>query len=151
MITYQEENADNIGQDWIDLFIKHYEEIAWRKDKIKLNPDLDKYKIICDRGLMKVYTAREDGTLIGYAVWLVAPNLHYKDSIKAMNDILYVDPAKRGGKTGLSLIKFSEMKLKDLGVHSIGLHIKKSFDWGNVAERMGFECTESNYEKYIGD
>lgn len=149
MITYQEEHSSTVIRDGFELFEKHYQEIAWKKDKIKLNPNYDKYNAAFDKGLMKVYTARQDEKLIGYAVWLVAPHLHYQDTIKAMNDILYVDPDKRGGSVGIQLIKFSEKMLKEIGVNSIALHIKKSFDWGNVAVKMGYECTESNFEKYI--
>lgn len=149
-VTFQEEGFASVDEHFFDLFRQHYEEIAWRKDKIKLNPDMDKYKAMADNGMAKMYTAREDGAIVGYAIWFLVKHLHYKDTLKAMNDILYVAPEKRGGMLGMNLIRYSEQELIKHGVHTVGLHIKKSFDWGYVAERMGFEPVETLYEKYVG-
>jgi len=151
MITYQEESFYNVDDTWKVLFEKHYQEIAWKKDKIKLNVDYKKYESIFKLGQLKIYTAREDGLIIAYAWWFVITHLHYMDCMKAMNDVLYVDPDKRGGRTGIKLIQFSELELKKLGVHTIGMHIKKSFDWGIVAERLGYEPVETLYEKFVGE
>jgi GNAT superfamily N-acetyltransferase len=149
-ITFQEEGFDAVDEHFFDLFQQHYEEIAWRKDKIKLNPDMEKYKLLADQGLAKMYTARENGELIGYAIWFIVRHMHYKNTLKAMNDILYVAPEKRGGMLGVNLIRHCENELIRLGVHTIGMHIKKSLDWGYIAERMGFEPVETLYEKYVG-
>jgi len=158
MISYQEEYFDviktpikDVDLMWYDLFKKHYNEIAWNKDLIPLDPDWEKYIKMGELGFIKIYTARENGLLVGYAIWLVAPSMHYKTTKKALNDILYVDPDKRGGRTGINLIKYSEKMLKELGCKTIGMHIKEVFNWGNVAERLGYEKIESLYEKWVGD
>ena len=153
MITFQQESVSSYYEDnhWQQLFEMHYKEIAWKQDKIALKPDLEKYKILEDKGILIMYSAREDGVLIGYAVWMIMPHMHYSDTKIGSNDVLYVHPNKRGGRTGLNLIKYSEVELKKLGVHSILLHIKKSFDWGNVAERIGYEAVDTIYQKWIGE
>ena len=151
MITYQQESYDDVDEQWFAMFEKHYQEIAWKKDRIKLKPDYEKYKKMHDMGFIKIYTVRDEGQLLGYAIWFVMFNLHYSDTLKAMNDILYIDQAKRHGRLGINLIKYCETELKKLGAHTIGMHIKHSFDWGNMAERLGYEPVETLYEKWIGD
>ena len=76
--------------------------------------------------------------------------MHYQDTLMAMNDIIYIAKEKRGSMTGIKLLEYSEKELKQFGVQTIGLHIKKVFDWGRVAERIGYECVESTYQKWIG-
>ena len=132
------------------MFNAHYEEIAWNKDKIPLRPDLKKYAAMEATGMMKCYTAREYGKIIGYAVWFILHHMHYQDTLMAMNDIIYIAKEKRGSMTGIKLLEYSEKELKQFGVQTIGLHIKKVFDWGRVAERIGYECVESTYQKWIG-
>jgi GNAT superfamily N-acetyltransferase len=151
MIEFFEESFSSLDDSWKEIFQEHYEEIAWNKDKIKLDPDYEKYRLLDSKGMLKVYTAREDGILIGYSVWFLVWHMHYKSTLKAMNDILYLKKEYRGGMLGVRLLQYSEEKLKGLGVHTIGLHIKKSFDWGKMAEKLGFEPIETMYDKWIGD
>jgi L-amino acid N-acyltransferase YncA len=134
----------------IPLLIAHYEEIAWNKDKIQLDPDLERYKMLERQGKLKIYTLRNDeGRLVGYAAWLVLAHLHYKSTLCAANDVIYVAPAARG-IAGTRLLKFSEAELRKLGVQVLGLHIKTVLNWGPLAECLKYERTESNYHKWIG-
>jgi len=150
-ITYQREYCDDVDDSWVALFNAHYEEIAWNKSKIPLRPNLKKYASMEANGAMVCYTARQDEKIIGYAVWFITEHPHYQDTKMAMNDIIYIAKEKRGSMTGIKLLEYSENKLKGLGVQTIGLHIKKVFDWGKVAERIGYECVESTYQKWVGD
>lgn len=144
---------ETMAQAWAEmkpLFIKHWEEIAWRKDKISLAPDESIYASMEAKGIFKLYTARKEGKLVGYACWFVSPLLHYKTTLGALNDVIYIDPSCRG-KTGIQLIRFSEVELKKLGVQVLSLHIKECLNWGPLAQRIGFEHTEATWNKWIGD
>lgn len=152
MITYQTEViSDELIAELKPLLSAHYEEIAWRKDVIKLDPDFDKYRKLELLGSLCIYTAREDGALIGYAIFILSLNLHYRIK-QASNDIFYVEPTKRGALVGKRLLReYSESELAAQGVKVINLHIKRSHDWTKLAERWGYEHTEANCQKWLGD
>ena len=132
------------------LIQQHYQEIAWKKDKIKLNPDWKRYEDMERAGVLKTFTVREDGALIGYAIFFVRENLHYNDVLWAANDIVFVRKDKRG-LTGIRLLKYAEQALRKMGCHVVSMHIKREHDWGRLAGRLGYEHTEANYWKWIGD
>jgi len=150
-MIYAEETLATAWNDVQPLATKHWHEIAWRQDKIQLDPDYERYqRIEASKGL-RIYTARKDsGELIGYAFWFIATLTHYKQTLCAANDVVYVDEAYRGG-VGAKLLRFSETELKKLGVQTLSLHIKEILDWSPLAAALGFERTESTHQKWIGD
>lgn len=133
------------------LLRAHYEEIAWRPDKIRLDPDYERYSLLDKLDKLRIYTARVDAELIGYAVFILNPHLHYRENFVAMNDIVFVYPNRRGALAGKKLLTFAEQALRAEGVQTIGLHIKKAHNWGAMAGYLGFEEVESTWLKWIGD
>lgn len=150
MICYQRESFSSSFPEAKLLTQLHYDEIAWKKDKIPLSIDHVKYEAMDRAGSLRVYTARKDNKLVGYAIFIVGRHLHYDTTLYANNDVLYVDPRQRG-TAGLRLIDFSEAALKTEGVHVVILHIKTYNDWSPVAVRKGYEPTDRVFQKWIGD
>ena len=122
------------------LITKHWNEIAHYKD-VPLDPDYDLYLKMQEMGLLRSYSARDtDNKLIGYAVYFVKGHAHYKSTLFAQEDIIYVDPERRG--MGLFLLKYADEELKKIGVKVVTHHIKYSHDWSKAAERLGYEKTD---------
>ena len=151
MITYQQEFLATARPDAQKLLEAHWEEIALNKGKIALNPDWEAYEALEGSGKLKIFTARDDDRLIGYFVVIVGVNLHYKDHVFAVNDILYLDKEHRKGRTGLKLIKFAEKCLKEDGVSVLSINTKVHKPFDSLMEYMGFNLIERVYSKYIGD
>jgi len=151
VITYQEESAKDCLEEIKPLIFTHWEEIALYKDKIDLNPDFDKYLLLDSLGMLHILTARDQGKLIGYFISFVQPNMHYKDSVFAINDILYIHPLYRKGSTGYKLFKKAEVSLKEIGVDVIIIHAKVNNDFKPLMDKLEYERIEYNYSKYIGD
>lgn len=149
-IKYQQEFLNTARPDAQKLLKDHWEEIALNKSKIALNPDWDAYEDLEQAGKLKVFTARTDDKMIGYFVVIVGVNLHYKDHIFAVNDILYLDKDYRKGRTGLKLIKFAETCLKEDGVSVLNINTKVHKPFDSLMEYMGFNLIERVYSKYIG-
>jgi len=150
MITYQEESAQDCLEEIKPLIEMHWEEIAVYKDKIKLNPDFDKYLLLDSMGMLHILTARDDDKLIGYFISFIQPNMHYKDSLFATNDILYIDPVYRKGSVGYKLFKKAEDSLKGIGVDVIIIHSKVNNDFKPLMDKLGYERIEYNYSKHVG-
>ena len=146
MVAYQVERFLSVMGEIKPLLEQHWQEIAVHKDRFPLNPDYEKYEIMDKMGILHIVTAREDGVLIGYFISFVMPHLHYRDCIFAMNDILFIAKKHRHGSLGTKLIYHAKEELKKIGAHRLCLHVKIDHDFGPLLERMGFECTEKNYE-----
>jgi len=150
MVKYQQEFLYTVENDAKPLLKNHWKEIAVNKDKIKLNPDWDTYRSLEEQGKLKIFTAREDGNLVGYFVVIVAVNIHYKDHLFASNDIIYLAPDYRRGFTGIRLIKFAEKCLKEDGVSVLTINTKVHKPFDLVLERLNFNLIERVYSKYLG-
>lgn len=151
MLKFQEEKIKDFLEELKPLLEKHYEEIAYRKDKIKLNPDYERYLQLDALGLTHSITVRDGDRLVGYYISVLSPNLHYKDHLYSVNDILYIDTPYRGGTAAYRMFKFVEKKLKDKGVSVMTLHMKTEFPFDRLCTALGMDKLENLYIKYIGD
>lgn len=149
-ITFGRETVASVWDEIQPLLRQHYDELTWRKEKFTLDPDRERYLALETAGRLRVYSMRRDGILVGYSCYLVSPALHYKGVLMAVNDVLYVSPEERGLEP-IKFMRWCEKELKNDGVQCITLHIKKSMNWGRLAERMGYEVVETNHLKWIGD
>jgi L-amino acid N-acyltransferase YncA len=132
-------------EEALPLLTLHWREIAHFQD-IPLDPDVERYITIESNDALRVFTARLDGKLVGYACFLLAPHSHYKGSLQAVQDVLYVDPACRCSTIGLRLIRHCNEALALEGVQVVLQHVKDAHPaLGIILERMGFERVETIY------
>lgn len=150
-MKYQQEFLTQVQDDAKVLIELHWEEIALNKDHIKLNPDWEAYAHLESIGKLKIFTARDDGKLVGYFVVIVNNHIHYKDHLFAANDIIYLHKDFRKGFTGIKLIKFAEQALKEDGVSVLVVNTKVHQPFDSVLEWLGFNLTERMYSKYLKD
>jgi len=150
-LIYQQEFIDDVFEDCQHLIEQHWEEIALNKEKIKLNPNWDAYRQLEGIGAFRIFTARDDGKLVGYFAVFVEPNLHYRDHLFARNDVIFLQKEYRKGFCGIRLIKFAERCLKDDGVSVLMINTKTHKDFSPVLERLHFKKTETIHTKYIGE
>lgn len=147
MTEYQREKIFDCLPEMKPLFDEHYDEIEKFKD-IKFDPDLTKYKALEDLGFLYLFTARVDSKLVGYALFFVDLNLHYKNSVQAHQDAMFVRSDFRG-KTGYNLIKFCDEELKKVGVQVVYHHVKAEHDFGKLLERIGYKLSYKLFAKRL--
>jgi GNAT superfamily N-acetyltransferase len=145
VISYQREQVGDVIEEIKPLLALHWREIAHYQD-IALDPDWEFYR---RAPAVRVYTARLDGELIGYGVFFLAPNRHYKQSIQAVQDILFLHPDHRGGRTGYRLIKFCDEQAKAEGAQAIYHHVKSAHDFGPLLGALGYELVDLIYAKRL--
>ena len=150
-MNYQQEFLATVENDIRPLLERHYKDIAVNQDKIKLNPDWEAYHSLEQDGMLKIFTAREQGELVGYFVVIVHRNLHYKDHLFASNDVIFLHPDHRKGRTGIKLIQFSEKCLREDGVSVLAINTKVHKPFDKLMQFLGFSLVERIYSKYIGD
>src|SRR5689334_18451912 len=71
----------------LPLLRAHYLEIAHYQD-IELDPDWDAYAVVQQNNALRVFTARQDGKLVGYCAFFLRKNMHYRKSLQAVNDVI---------------------------------------------------------------
>mgnify|MGYP003345974306 FL=1 len=81
MIKFGVEKYHQVCEDIKELIKLHYEEIAVNKDVIPLDPDWDNYKNLCDKNILMIITARDEGRLVGYSIFFITNHLHYKSTV----------------------------------------------------------------------
>lgn len=148
-MNYQQEFLDQVENDILALLDLHYKEIALNQDKIKLNPDWDVYRALEEQGRLKIFTARDGSTLVGYFVVVVGVNMHYKDHTFACNDIIYLHKDYRRGFAGIKLIKFAKKCLTEDGVSVLTINTKVHQPFDKLLDRLGFNLIERVYSSYL--
>jgi hypothetical protein len=145
MITFQKEAPEPFTQEAMDLFQKHYEEIAERTDVIVLDPDLKRYNNLYSQNMLEIHTIRDDNKLVGYSLWFVMNHIHYKNSLTANSDVLYISPDYRKGMLGVKFIKWSLEEIKKRNPQRIMFHVKPFMDYSPILERLGANYFEKTY------
>lgn len=146
MITFVREKASDVFDEALPLLRAHWEEIAHYKD-IPLDPDREQYRLFDEAGMLRTYTARTDKwELVGYAVFFVRPNAHYKSSLQAVQDIIFISKDHRGG-TGAKFILWCDEQLRAEGVQVVYHHVKAAHNFGPLLERFGYKLVDLIYAR----
>ena len=149
MTTYQRETFEEAYKDALPLLEKHWAEISSNLD-IALDVNVEAYRLSEKSNLLRIYTARDEGVMVGYVAIFVHKGLHYQQSLQATQDVFYVDPEHRGKMMGLRLIKFVEDNLRKEGVQVICQHVKiKHPALGRLLERSGYTAVERIYQRRL--
>lgn len=143
-MSFQREAASLALFDEIfPLLELHYSEISANLD-IPLEPDFEMYLKLDQMNMIRVFTSRDDANaLIGYAVFFVRHNSHYKSSLQAVQDVLFIHPNRRGN--GGRFIKWCDDQLRSEGVQVSYHHIKADHNFGPLLERLGYKLVDLIY------
>lgn len=149
-MDYQEERLEDVREEIIPLLALHWEDVALNKEDIILDPNWPVYDFMDAHNALHITTARQQGVLVGYAVYLISSWLHYKDRLLADGDIFWLAPEYRKGMTGVRLLKTAEKYLVARGVEYIVNKVKLHKDVGRVFEHLGYMPIERVYAKRVG-
>ncbi len=131
------------------LLEAHWKEIAHFQD-IALDPDVEMYKKVEDAGMLRCYTVRTHSwELVGYVVYFVRPNMHYKQSVQASQDVLFLRQDLRKSTIGMRLIKHADEQLRAEGVQAVYQHVKAVHNFGPMLERMGYSLVDLIYTRRL--
>lgn len=147
-VTYQREPSADWAEDAVPLFEAHRAEITHYPD-IPLDIDWDWYRTVEAAGMLRCYTARKNGGLVGYCVLMVQRNHRYRSSLQATQDVLYVAPAHRHGRVGLGLIRHVEEALRAEGVQVLYQHTKAKRTEGALMDKLGYELVDLIHAKRL--
>lgn len=146
--TFARESIRGLWPELWPLLFAHWEEIATWSD-IPMDPDREAYEAIEDAGLLRLYTARNAQGLVGYAAYVVRTHLHYRGSVQAVQDVVYLRPEYRQGRIGQKLLEAADADLASEGVQVVFQHVKLAHNFGPLLERLGYEHLENVYARRL--
>lgn len=114
--------------------------------------DFNRYALfgLEDVGVVRCYTAREGGALVGYLIYLVDESLYQKGRKIARDIGLYVVPEFRKGTTAVRLMRFAEDDLSEAGVAEVFQVIPAASEpLGKMLEGMGYRHHETVFKKIL--
>lgn len=148
-VVFAEETFEQSWPDAETLIHLHWKEIASYPD-IPLDVDVEAYRRAEAAGLLCILTARVEGAMIGYVVFVLTPHLHYRTTVYAHQDVLYLHPAHRGRWMGAKMISLADHLLASKGVHVVTQHVKLTHPaLGRLLERQGYTVVEHLYSKRL--
>lgn len=132
---------------------EHWEEVG-HYDDIPIDMEWDKYFLLQDKGVLRCFTIRssvneefKDTVIQGYAFFFVDKHLHYKNTIVASQDILFVRKTSRG--IGRKFLAWCDEQLKSEGVVTVTHHAKPWFEYGTLFEKLGYEKAETIWARRL--
>lgn len=147
-VQYIVEDPASFIEELQRIIPAHYDELCVTKD-FPLAPDYAAYGRLCVAGMLKCITVRDDGGLIGYAIFIVQPHLHYSSCKTAFEDIYFLKKEHRLGRTGIRMFQFAETALREDGVNRIIMHTKVHLDNSRLFEYLGYKHTDKLYTKIL--
>jgi hypothetical protein len=143
------EAISSIAGELASLLIRHYDEVGI-DPTIPYNPDWSQYLSYELTDSCIAITARYDGILIGYALYLIGPFKHNKDVLYADLDAIWISPAFRSGFLAMKMLKMGEAELKGkVGYLMATSTTKNPIDI--LFKRLDFRPIETVYWKKLGE
>jgi hypothetical protein len=140
--------TDAVWREAMPLLRAHWAEVSHFHD-IPLEPDESLYAATQAAGFLRFYSARDtEGSLQGYALFFVRANPHYRSSVQASNDVVFLSKSMRG-MAGWKFLKWCDATLAAEGVDAIYWHIKALHDFGLILERMGYALVDQIYARRV--
>ena len=149
MVAIREIRATEwIEQAW-GLIEANREELTTNKDLLVLNPNVDTYCLLEDKGALLSLGAFDGDEIVGYSVNIMAHNLHYSDLMMCQSDVLYVREDKRQGPAGLKLMRETERLAKERGAQMMLWHAKPDTNLDQILPRMGYRVQDVVYTRVL--
>lgn len=144
MISYQREPAEMTLPDLMPLMHKHWAEVAYCADPF--DPDTDAYLALERAGLLRLFTVRDDGWLVGYVCYILGPAVNQRTKLVANECGMFVLKEARKGRIALRLLDFAEGVLVAEQVREVHYAVPKEHPGlGIILARRGAQHEDSIY------
>lgn len=150
MITYHSETWASYFADCQELWHEHWLELAVRKERMQMKPDVEAYMALEASGSLDILVLRSEGRMVGYVLSVVRRHLHYADVLVGLEDAYFLTKSERRGMVGVRMIREWEKRMQRRGCQLIFAMTKPWLDKGLIFKRLGFAPSDHVYTKWIG-
>lgn len=117
-VVFAEERVVDCWNEVLVLAHAHWQSTKSYRRHQPFAPSLDRYASYNQRGYFFLFTARDEGVLIGYFGVYLTPSMH-SQWLMATEDTFFLDPAHRGARTALRFLEYIEAQCRARGVREI--------------------------------
>ncbi len=146
MISFAKEPFQ-IVEDNFFLIKEHWDEVV--TDARPLDPYWEVFREAEQKNNLVCFTARKDGNLIGYAVFLFVHDLHSRNTRTAYNDAVFLRKDHRKGGLGKSFIEYCDEELGKMSIQTILWHIKPAVDFSGLLKSIGYKHFNTLYAREV--
>ena len=148
--TIQAEQFSGLVEPLRHLFTDMWSDMARDQSLPPMDVDFASYIRLEALGVLRTYTVRWQGELVGAAVYFIAPNLHHNNTVWATSDVIWIRPDMRRPLLGLRLLRHAEDDLRRAGatVFHVGTKVKRP-ELAHLLSWMGYEPVEIAYQKVL--
>ena len=142
---FQRESFSDMFDEALPLFFDHFKEVGNYSPEFIFDPDVQCYVRLDEAGRLRVFTIRESskGSLVGYCIHHVFNHLHFRKSLQAVQDSIYIAKEHRG--VGHKFIEWIDEQLKSDGVNAVYHYVSINHDYSKALERLNYSKIESTY------
>lgn len=130
------------------LALAHWHETEGYRHGQQFNPDAARYFQYESIGFYVMFTARDEGALVGYAGCYFTPSMHTQELL-CTEDTWFLLPAYRKGRNALEFYKFVEAECRRRGVREIGMTAKLTNGAGRILEYLGYREVSRQFSKHL--
>lgn len=143
LVQFAQEKIADVLPELEPLLMRNFQETG-AFDEADFSPDYDRYVVLEESGMAKLFTVRKFDALVGYSIFMVINHLHFKQMYWAMQDVLWIEPDLRG-PCAVRFLRWTDEQLKELGVEVIYRHVNRNVDFSRTLIRMGYEDVERSF------
>jgi GNAT superfamily N-acetyltransferase len=130
------------------LHKQHWGETETHRHTQVLNPDYQRAILLEAAGRYLLVGVFQEGKLAGSYSVVLSRSMHTQ-GLTATEDVLYLIPELRKGRTGVRLIEFMEEVLRNLNVAELSVTVKLVNNVGDMIERMGYVPVAKQFTKQL--
>lgn len=132
------------------LYAAHWKETEGYRHGQPFDPRFERYNEYNRLGWFLMFTARDEGKLVGNAGIYMVPSMHTQQMI-ATEDTWFLLPEYRKGRNAWRFYNFIEAECWSRGAVEITFTAKPTTRVGPMLERLNFKATSVQYTKQRAD
>ena len=124
----------------------HWRETEAYRHGLRMNPDYEAMLADEKGGRLIQFTVRRHSSLVGNLRMYVLMSRHTQ-TLKAVEDTLYLAPQARGGMLAVKLMRFAEDSLRSIGVREIEVNSKLVNKADVLMRRLKYPAVATQFTK----
>jgi hypothetical protein len=146
-LVFSIEKVRDVIDELMPLWEAHWKETERYRHGQGFNMDVDRYIKYNDVDYYILYTARDNGKLVGNFGAYISTSMHTQQ-LEATEDTLFLLPEYRKGFNSVRFVKFAEDHLISRGVVEMSI-TTKSEAVGKFCEFLGYKLVGYHYSKPV--
>lgn len=149
IVISQEHYSPAFWAELAPLIERNWAESESYEPAIPVDPDVERYRKLDAAGALQCLTARLDGLLVGYAVFMVAYSIHHRTLLCAHGDAVYMLPQLGRYDAVVALIDEAEARLSEMGVKRLAWWCEPQSKLARILASLGYKPDEVLMEKVL--